>query len=483
MNGTRTLGMAVATMVVLAGMALSQSWQPLTHTAPFSADVMTLLQDGSILVHEYPKSSGTNHVWKLTPDNTGSYLNGTWTQVASLPSGYSPLYFSTQVLLDGRVIYAGGEYNFLSAVWTNLAAIYDPVADTWSTLAPPPGFANIGDAQSVVLNNGTYMQANALNTQQALLDPLTLTWTNTGTGKADINDEEGWTLLQTGAVLAVDCNNTDQKATEVFSPSTGSWRKAPELPVVLTDYATGSHEIGPGLVRPDGSVFYTGATGHTAILSPATQSWTAGPDFPNEGGQLDIADGPGALEPSGTSMVATSPGVFQPPSHFFEYSDADGLVEISAPSGSTGKVSYEYRLLVLPTGQIMETDGTNSVQIYSPTGSPAPSWAPAITAIPTSMSRGNTYRLRGTQLNGLSEAGYYGDDAQAATNYPMVRLSNNATGHLQYLRAHMPSSRSIAPHMPGQVRFDIPATAETGASTIEVVANGIASDPVAVTIN
>ena len=134
----RTLSMSVATMVMLAGMALSQSWQPLTNQAPFNADVMTLLQDGSILVHEYPKTSGTNHVWKLTPDNTGSYLNGTWTQVASLPSGYAPLYFSTQVLLDGRVIYAGGEYNFLSAVWTNLAAIYDPVANTWSTLAPPP---------------------------------------------------------------------------------------------------------------------------------------------------------------------------------------------------------------------------------------------------------------------------------------------------------------------------------------------------------
>jgi hypothetical protein len=40
-------------------------------------------------------------------------VNGTWSQVAS-PSGYSPLYHSSAVLPDGRVIIEGGEFNTTS---------------------------------------------------------------------------------------------------------------------------------------------------------------------------------------------------------------------------------------------------------------------------------------------------------------------------------------------------------------------------------
>ena len=53
---------------------------------------------------------------------------------------------------------------------------------------PPSGWSRIGDAQSAVLSNGTFMVANCCNTQQALLNASTLTWTATGSGKLDEND-------------------------------------------------------------------------------------------------------------------------------------------------------------------------------------------------------------------------------------------------------------------------------------------------------
>ncbi len=59
-------------------------------------------------------------------------------------------------------------------------AIYDPLAKTWTSVPPAQWQSTIGDAQSVVLANGTYMQANCCTTQGALLDPNTLTWTATG---------------------------------------------------------------------------------------------------------------------------------------------------------------------------------------------------------------------------------------------------------------------------------------------------------------
>src|SRR3954452_12458632 len=112
-----------------------------------------------------------------------------------MPAGYEPLYFASQVLNDGRVIVNGGEYNGYGtcyAGWTNLGAIYDPVTDKWASVSPPSGWTRIGDAQSIVRPNGTYMLANCCTKQEALLNASTMTWTPTGAGKADVNDEETW---------------------------------------------------------------------------------------------------------------------------------------------------------------------------------------------------------------------------------------------------------------------------------------------------
>jgi hypothetical protein len=62
--------------------------------------------------------------------------------------------------------------------------------------------------------------------------------------------------------------------------------------------------VGPAVLRPDGSVFATGANacgaGHTAIYNSFTGVWTPRPDFPDS---LDIADGPAALEPNGNVLI------------------------------------------------------------------------------------------------------------------------------------------------------------------------------------
>src|SRR5215471_2564860 len=55
----------------------SSVWQPLTNPAPTGAGVQIMIQatDGSILVQAYD-----GQTWmKLTPDDTGSYINGAWT--------------------------------------------------------------------------------------------------------------------------------------------------------------------------------------------------------------------------------------------------------------------------------------------------------------------------------------------------------------------------------------------------------------------
>jgi hypothetical protein len=102
-----------------------------------AADTPLLLTDGTIMLHETCGS----RLFRLSPDINGSYVNGTWSQLASLPSGYSPLYYASAVLSDGRVIINGGEYNNTGsgrkAVWTNKGAIYDPTTNAWTSVSPP----------------------------------------------------------------------------------------------------------------------------------------------------------------------------------------------------------------------------------------------------------------------------------------------------------------------------------------------------------
>ena len=109
-------------------------WTPLTNqlcttgNPCFPAGVTMLLTDGTVIVHE-EQDGGEQNWYKLTPDIFGSYVNGTWSQLSSIPAAlnYAPLYFGSQVIADGRVTVIGGELNFDTYVWTNQGAIYDPV--------------------------------------------------------------------------------------------------------------------------------------------------------------------------------------------------------------------------------------------------------------------------------------------------------------------------------------------------------------------
>src|SRR5205085_11976016 len=86
--------------------------------------------------------------------------NGTWKQIALMPSGYQPDFYASQVLTNGNVLVEGGEYNGGNADWTNKGAIYDPVADKWTTVSPPSTWSSIGDSASLVLPDGSYLLAD-----------------------------------------------------------------------------------------------------------------------------------------------------------------------------------------------------------------------------------------------------------------------------------------------------------------------------------
>jgi len=93
----------------------------------------------------------------------------------------------------------------------------------------------------------------------------------------------------------------------------------------------------------------------------------------------------------------------------------------------------------------------------------------------------------------LSQAVGYGDDAMAATNYPLVRIRNRASGHVRYCRTfnHTTTDTGGATVTSMGVatgagvittQVAVPADLELGDSDVFVVANGIESLPFNATV-
>jgi len=471
-------------MLLLAACCASQAQTltNLTHSAPDGAQVQFLLTDGTVLVQGYQGQDW----WKLTPDITGSYVNGTWSQVASLESNYDPDAFASQVLADGRVLIEGGEYNFGEFVLTNLGEIYDPAANTWTPLTPPPGWDYIGDSPSTMLPNEHFLIGRKLDMQDADLDPSTMTWTLLNhTGKQDWNAEEGWTLMPGADGIVLTADVLDSPLSEHYIYTEQRWQTDGSTIVNLMGppeegcipYGGGEYcppgEIGPAILRPDGSVFATGAyppggpTGHTSVYLPGANpdepgTWTPGPDFPNGD---SAGDSFAVLLPDGTVVVEGDSG------ELYEYNGTTFRATVNV---------FGNALIVLPTGQVL----VGGSQVYTSGGDGLQIWQPIITNVPTSVTRGQTYRVTGRAFNGWSQAASFGDEFETATNYPLVRIVNNSTGHVFYAKTHDHSTLAVQTrNVPTFTSFDVPAGMETGASTLYVVANGIPSNPVSITVN
>ena len=171
--------------------------------------------------------------------------------------------------------------------------------------------------------------------------------------------------------------------------------------------------------------------------------------------------------------MMTSPGIFRTGAVFFEW-DGSNLNQVPGPPKAPSDSSYYGHMLMLPTGQILFTDFSNDVELYTSTGSPYHWLGSVRSAASAALSRGKYHPLFGYRFNGASQANAYGDDFQDATNYPIVRITNKSTGHVYYCRTHGHNTMAVGYPGPTYTHVDIPANMETGASYLEVVANGIA---------
>ncbi len=459
---------AAAAAVGLTGLtARAGTWTPLAQSAPGTVDLMLLLSDGTVMA-----ADGGNSWFRLTPDLHGSYINGTWSTLASMND--SRLYYSSQVLRDGRVFVAGGEYG--SGKGT--AEVYDPVTDTW-TYAPVSG-QGFSDSISKILPNGNVLIAPVVPSQPGLTviyDPVANAWQAGPTlFRGTYQDEASWVKLPDDSILTIDPFGVNS---ERYIPSLNRWVNDANVPVAL--YDTVGSEIGAGMMLADGRAFFFGSTGHTAYYTPSgttnAGTWVAGPDIPNSQG---TPDAPAANLINGKILCAVCPvpypgNSFPSPTMLYEFDPvAQTFTSVSTVNGPNLSGESEFRIFLdLPDGTVLYSGFSSQLSVYQTTGAPLAAGRPGITNI--TQNADGTYHLTGTLLNGIWEGAVYGDDAQMNSNYPLIRLTDGA-GNIRYARTFNWSRTSI--HTGNQLvttEFSLPPGLPAGPGSLVVVANGIAS--------
>ncbi|HEY6271697.1 MAG TPA: hypothetical protein VIX19_06850 [Terriglobales bacterium] len=504
---------------------------PNTSSGPFAADLMILLTDGSVLIHNgFVTTVDTANQWlRLTPDQQGRYETGTWS--AEIDMKTARQWFASGVLQDGRVFAIGGEHTNdpSSPEDSPLGEIFDPQTNLWTPLTKPSAFDFIrGDCNGTVLEDGRVLLGGPATSgapatwpkRTAIWDAVANSWVEAGlkfgavstTTKKDPFEEETFSLLPHGQVLVPSVRDTPKA--QRYLPSLDEWVTCAPSPVKLaitTLSGATVFETGPTIVLPSGKAFVIGGTGRTAIFTQGPNptspgSWVNGPSFPADSSSspnwplLTALDAPACLLPSG--KVVLMAGTTAPDSgdffslnpvllEFDPHSPATTLPELDVqPALPPTNFTWQSCFLLLPTGQLLCSAQNQTLFVYTPdpaAGSPHGSWRPAHISVPTSMKPGHSYTLSGTQLNGLSQAVGYGDDAGMATNYPIVRLTHPATGQVAYLRSHHFSTMGIAtghnlPHDRKSCVIDIPATLAIGKWKLVVIANGIPSESIWVDI-
>jgi len=463
------------------------TWNTLTNQSPdYSAGLMILLTNGTVMCLTSDSSgmvSQDGNTWDLlTPDSTGSYLNGTWTQLP--PMHDTRLYCSSWIMPDGNVYVGGGEYG----TGISTAELYNTTTQTWKYVTGMPANCEIYDGSCENLSDGTILQGLVYNSSYQLTGNLLYNESKNSFSVAascfQAHDEVSWIKLPDGSIMSADAESI---TSERYIPKLKKWIIDSNLHNYIMDRTVG--ETGPALLLPNGKAFFFSDSTYTAIYTPSGDtnkgSWAQGPAMPVDSGvQLGCPDAPAAMMPNGNILCAMGPAAsYKSPTYLFEYNYlSNKFKQVSSPVGGDtipGDPVFANNMLVLPDGTILYSiQGNTTFYQYVPSGSPIASGKPVIDNIIPSCP---SFKITGKLFNGISEGAAYGDDWQMATNYPIVRLTKGmhvyyaTTSNWNRIGAVMTDS------LEDTATFIIPPM-PTGVYSVQVIANGIASSPYNLTL-
>lgn len=452
------------------------TWTNVVQLAPDQITLLLLLSDGTVMAQKSGSATnGTTNWYRLTPDTHGSYINGTWTTNAAM--NYSRQFYASQVLTNGEVFVAGGEYGSGGSK----AEIYNPKFDVWTEVQVPgllvcsncasPG---ISDAESIMLPNGSVLIAPVNSPRTTIIYNPALNTIIAGPLTLKNQNEAGWVKLADGSILTIDPLNLNSGqsgfTSERYIPAQNQWIPDANLTVQIFNQLS---EMGAGLLLPNGKAIFFGSTGVNVLYTPSGNTnngtWTQVANVPSP---YCAWDNPAAMLVNGKILCLFGCG--QTPNGIYEY---DPSANTFNAAGNWDTSGFSHCMLTLPDGNILMSVGnSNKLFVYIPDGVPVPSGKPTITSI--SANADGSYHLVGNGLNGISQGAAFGDDAQMDSNYPLVRLTDDS-GNVIYARTYNWSSTGVMTgNTPVSTEFTVPPSVYGGTYSLVVVANGISSDPV-----
>ena len=211
-----------------------------------------------------------------SPDSSPSLVPArapAWTATGAMTT--ARMRYTATLLLDGKVLVAGGVTGQNGDRSTNSAELYDPGSGTWSATGSMHDGRDSHTA--TLLQNGTVLVAGGMESQLAtaeLYDPSSGTWTATAGSQLAAGEGHTATLLPNGKVLVVGGNGNPRIA-ELYDPASGTWT-ATGRPMIR------DHVEHTATLLPDGRVLVAGGPPNgrdngsptAELYDPSTGSWT-----------------------------------------------------------------------------------------------------------------------------------------------------------------------------------------------------------------
>ncbi|HLI50762.1 MAG TPA: kelch repeat-containing protein [Thermomicrobiaceae bacterium] len=295
-RGVGAIGICLIVGLLIAGSLAAgipadatSTWQSTGPMKPVYGFPQTvLLHDGRALVGGVNNFAVATARWQIYDPMTNQ-----WSQTSPMPldkGNDAPV-----VLADGRVLFSGGTFTLSidpgSTRTIAAAQIYDPVANSWTPVAP---MLHVHNRQTtVLLNDGTVLMLGGTDQQgeeSAMFqptsdieryDPKTNRWSMVPPlAQERINANvvklaDGRVLVAGG--LALDPIRPLASA-EIYEPATNSWSSAGSMAYPRNEAAA--------MLLPDGQVLVAGGiSGNdqfqatTELYDPATNQWSAGPSM------------------------------------------------------------------------------------------------------------------------------------------------------------------------------------------------------------
>lgn len=239
-----------------------------------------LLQNGKVLVTGGEPDVAATSV--LSSCELYDSTTDTWTLTGSLSVARN--FHQCVLLQNGKVLVVGGFSNYTSQIGTSVCELYDPVAGTWSTTGSLPTGKFQGGLW--LLLNGKVLHAggsvdgnaNASVADAYLYDPATGLWTVTGSLNTS-RHVSATSYLPNGNPIMVSGKHDaiGTQTAEVYNVGSGTWSYTTGAPVFAGEVDGGNNAV----VLQDGRTLFAGwaAVGGSRtpcqIYDPVSDSFTS----------------------------------------------------------------------------------------------------------------------------------------------------------------------------------------------------------------